>query len=386
MEIITDRNVATLHIQKQLFNNTHGIYCCDLPDIGILLGLGQRPVQNNNLHLHPLRGISIADTKSKSKERWWRIIPYIHFTDDQKRRASEVDLEQFLLRQGEKLLPSGFEKRLASDHSVTIRGNHWYDHAEERGGGPVSFLRKFYGLTYPEAVTRLLDGEQGKAFEPVERNKHREKKEFSLPPASSNMRRMYAYLLKQRGISREVVDAFVHAKLIYESAEPSADGSKEYHNAVFIGCDEHGVARHAHKRGLYSFGEGFKRNVTGCDSRYSFLFCGTSDRLYVFEAPIDLLSFITLHPEEWQEHSYVALCGVSENALLWMLEQNSALRQVKLCLDNDRAGIEASQRISESLQERGCSQTEILLPSQKDWNKELTDGSVPGQQEIEMTM
>ena len=41
----------------------------------------------------------------------------------------------------------------------------------------------------------------------------------------------------------------------------------------------------------------------------------------VFEAPIDMLSFITLHPENWQEHSYVALCGVSDHALLWMLEQ-----------------------------------------------------------------
>ena len=98
-------------------------------------------------------------------------IPYIHFTDDQKLRASEVDLEQFLFRQGETLIPSGHEKRLASDHSVTIRGNHWYDHAEERGGGPISFVRKFYGLSYPEAVMRLLGSEQGQAFEPVQRTK-----------------------------------------------------------------------------------------------------------------------------------------------------------------------------------------------------------------------
>lgn len=313
-------------------------------------------------------------------------IPYIHFTDDQKRRAGEVDLEQFLIRQGERLLPSGFEKRLASDHSVTIRGNHWYDHAEEKGGGPVSFLRKFYGLSYPEAVTRLLDGEQGKAFEPVARNKHREKKAFSLPPANSNMRRMYAYLLKHRGISRKVLDAFVHAKLVYESAEPSADGSRENHNAVFVGYDEHGVVRHAHKRGLYSFGEGFKRNVAGCDARYSFHCFGSSDQLYAFEAPIDMLSFITLHPESWQERSYVALCGVSDYALLWMLERNPALRQVRLCLDNDKAGIEASQRISESLREKGYGWVDVLFPSQKDWNAELTDGPVPEQQEMKMTM
>lgn len=313
-------------------------------------------------------------------------IPYIHFSEEQKRRAGEVDLEQFLLRQGEKLLPSGFEKRLASDRSVTIRGNHWYDHAEEKGGGPVSFLQKFYGLSYPEAVTRLLDGEQGQAFELVNKNMRREKKAFVLPPASPNMRRMYAYLLKQRGLSREVVDAFVHAKLLYESAEPSADGRKEHHNAVFIGCDENGIARHAHKRGLYSFGEGFKRNVAGCDARYSFHCCGTSNQLYVFEAPIDMLSFITLHPEDWQEHSYVALCGVSDHALLWMLEQSPRLQRVALCLDNDTAGIEASQRILETLQEKGYGQVDILLPSQKDWNMELTEGPVPAQHEMTMTL
>ena len=53
-----------------------------------------------------------------------------------------------------------------------------------------------------------------------------------------------------RLIDREVVSFFVGEKLIYESKEPSADGSKEYHNAIFVGYDENGVPRHAHKRGL----------------------------------------------------------------------------------------------------------------------------------------
>ena len=94
-------------------------------------------------------------------------IPYGHFTDNQKRQAGEVDLEQFLLRQGEKLIPSGHEKRLASDHSVTVRGNRWYDHAEEKGGGPISFLQRFYNLSYPEAVTQLLGGEPGTGYAPT---------------------------------------------------------------------------------------------------------------------------------------------------------------------------------------------------------------------------
>ena len=76
---------------------------------------------------------------------------YVYFSDDQKLRASEVDLAEFLRHQGEKLIRSGPEFRLTSDHSVTVRGNTWYDHAAERGGGPISFVQTFYGLSYPEA-------------------------------------------------------------------------------------------------------------------------------------------------------------------------------------------------------------------------------------------
>lgn len=57
---------------------------------------------------------------------------YVYFTDEQKQRANAVDLEDFLARQGEKLLRSGREKRLDSDHSITVRGNEWYDHASEK--------------------------------------------------------------------------------------------------------------------------------------------------------------------------------------------------------------------------------------------------------------
>ena len=86
-------------------------------------------------------------------------MPYIHFTDEQKLRANSVDLAEFLRRQGEKLLPSGREKRLASDHSITVRGNEWFDHASEQGGHAISFVQQFYNLSYPEAVMKLLDGE-----------------------------------------------------------------------------------------------------------------------------------------------------------------------------------------------------------------------------------
>ena len=298
-------------------------------------------------------------------------IPYIQFTDDQKRRAGEVDLEQFLLRQGERLIPSGFEKRLASDHSITIRGNKWYDHAAEQGGGPISFVQQFYNLTYPEAVTRLLGGEQGAVYDAAPKQKKVEKRAFALPPANKDMRRMYAYLLKNRLLDRDVISAFVREGLLYESCEKFKNGANVYHNAVFVGKDASGIAHHAHKRSINSIGRTFRINIEGSDPQCSFHHTGSSDRLYVFEAPIDLLSYITLHPEDWQRHSYVALCGTAEHAMLWMLEKDPQIHTVCLCLDHDAAGIEAGGRLADILWERGYDDIEVLQSEYKDWNEDI---------------
>ena len=143
---------------------------------------------------------------------------YIHFTEEQKQRAAAVDLEEFLRCRGEKLLSSGREKRLASDHSVTVRGNEWYDHAEERGGHAVSFVQRFYGLSYPDAVTLLLGGELGTAYPSAGERTEEPVKPFALPPANKEMRRVFAYLIKHRGIARDVVAHFAKAGLLYEDA------------------------------------------------------------------------------------------------------------------------------------------------------------------------
>ena len=298
-------------------------------------------------------------------------MPYIHFTEEQKLRASEVDLVEFLRRQGEKLIPSGVEYRMSSDHSVTVRGNEWYDHAVKQGGGPISFVQQFYNLSYPEAVTRLLDGEQGCIYTAAPKQEEKPKEEFALPPANRDMRRVYAYLLNRRFLDRDVVSAFVRAGLLYESCEISKDRTREYHNAVFVGKDETGVPRHAHKRSVNDIGRTFRINMEGSDPRCSFHYVGASDRLYVFEAPIDLMSFLTRYPRGWQEHSYVSLCGTSEHAMLWMLEQDPSLRTICLCLDHDAAGIEASGRLTEILHEHGYDEVGVIQPEHKDWNEDL---------------
>ena len=298
-------------------------------------------------------------------------MPYIDFTEEQKLRASRVDLVEFLRSQGEKLIPSGPEYRLTSDHSVTVRGNEWYDHAVKQGGGPISFVQQFYNLSFPEAVTRLLNGEQGAICAPAPKQKEEAPKEFVLPQANRNMRRVYAYLLNRRFVDRDIINTFVRAGLLYESCEMSKDKTREYHNAVFVGKDGSGIPRHAHKRSVNDIGKTFRINVEGSDPRCSFHHTGSSDRLYVFEAPIDLMSFLTRYPRGWQAHSFVSLCGTAEHAMLWMLEQNPNLRTVCLCLDHDAAGIEASGRLTEILHEHGYDNVGVIQPEHKDWNEDL---------------
>ena len=126
-------------------------------------------------------------------------MPYIHFTQEQKDLAARTDLEVFLRSRGEKLLPSGRDKRLSSDHSVTIRGNHWFDHATHEGGNAIGFVQRFYHLGYADAVSLLLCNGQV-----CERPVPSPQKEFTLPPANGNMRRVFAYLTQHRRIRRAV--------------------------------------------------------------------------------------------------------------------------------------------------------------------------------------
>lgn len=210
----------------------------------------------------------------------------------------------------------------------------------------------------------LLGGACGEIVRTPERPK--ERKPFELPCAGSNMRRAIAYLVKERHIDEDVVRHFVNEHTIFEDAQ--------YHNVVFVGMDGQGQPRHAHKRSTQS-GSSYKCNASGSQPEYSFHHIGTGNRLYVFEAPIDMLSFISLYPDCWQEDSYVALCSVSPKAVLHQLRTNPHINCISLCLDSDTAGVEGSKRIAEHIKMLGDYHVECLLPSHKDWNEELCAAS-----------
>ena len=295
-------------------------------------------------------------------------MPYIPFTDEQKQLANSVDLEEFLRMRGEMLERVGIEHKLiyydssGKHDSITIRGSKWFDHKNQTGGGAIKFMQEFYDMDFQTAVQELL----GQRVTPLSHSPPKaiakeEKKEFKLPEANANMHRVYAYLIKQRFIAPDIISYFAKQHTLYED--------KEHHNAVFVGVDENGVPRQASKRSTSTFGNAFRITCEGSDTKYSFSHFGKSSRLYVFEAPIDMMSFLTLYPKDWQKHSCIAMNGVYENAVLTALKSHSNLSEIVLCVDNDEGGIEAVDRLRDILHENGYPNVKRLAPEFKDWNE-----------------
>ncbi len=294
-------------------------------------------------------------------------MPYIPFTEEQKITANSVDLAEFLRMRGEKLECAGREYKLiyydssGKHDSITMSGSRWFDHKNQVGGGPIKFMQYQYGMSFPEAVQALLGYSVLPQRSPPKQEKAEEKREFRLPEANTDMHRVFAYLIKQRFIAPDIISFFAKNHTLYED--------KEHHNAVFVGVDEKGVPRQAHKRSTSTFGKSFRQTIEGSDTRYSFAHFGNSEKLFIFEAPIDMMSYLTLNSENWQKHSYITMNGVYENAVLTALKGHSNLSEIVICTDNDIGGIDAADRLRDILNENGYTDIKWLTPEFKDWNE-----------------
>ena len=280
-----------------------------------------------------------------------------HYTDKQIQAANHCDLAAFLYAHGETLKKRG-KQLLWEKHQVWIDGCRWYTHYESKGGYAVKFVMRYYALSFQDAIRELLSGVVSDCC-PVEEIP-KVQKDLVLPTRHTDMDTVKDYLIRERGIDPVVVSHFAYAGTLYEDAK--------FHNCIFLGLDEDGGSKHCHRRSVFG---SFKQTVAGSQAEYSFHHNGEDEWMFVFEAPIDMLAFISLHPEDWQSHSYVALCSVSERALLYRLKVNPNLKKIVLCLDNDEAGQTAAHRIRQQLYELGYSKVKILTPQNKDWDEDL---------------
>ena len=292
--------------------------------------------------------------------------------------AKNTDLPDLLERLGYHLQRVGRYYTTREMDSIRVRDRRtWHRYSNGTGGDAITFLQTFEGKGFRDAVEYLLDF-NGQSRDSPKSSRSRlppeeRRPEFALPPANGDNRRVFAYLRK-RGIAPQVIRSFLNAGLLYEDAK--------YHNCVFVGRDSSGQPRFASRRGTYDKdGISFKRDVPGSDKSVAFsLPCDPAvPWVLVFEAPIDLMSFCTLHREV--RSNAVALCGLYHGALDTYLRDNPHLRHVALCLDADEPGREAAEKLRAEYEARGLKVSTRTPAKGKDWNEYLQKRGPPRERE-----
>ena len=286
------------------------------------------------------------------------------FTDTEMQIARETDLPELLSHLGYQVKRVGRFHTTAEMDSLRIKDRRtWFRYSQNTGGDAITFLQQFCGKSFPEAVEYLLTFHRKARDAPIPQPKPiSPKQEFSLPPRNADDRRVFAYLRK-RGIAAQVIRQFLNSGLLYEDAE--------HHNCVFVGKNSAGQVKYAGLRGTYDReGKGFRGDVTGSDKRVGFAlpYDRSSDQVFVFEAPIDLMSYLTLHRNT---PNALALCGLYDGALQAYLTDHPQIKRIELCLDADEPGQKAAQQLQEKYQLQGYAVTVEKPRCGKDWNEYL---------------
>lgn len=313
----------------------------------------------------------------------------MRFTEDELAIAKSVDLCQVAASLGYTVQRIGKYHTLKEMDSIRIYDRtNWYrwSRSSEKGnngGSQIDFLRVFEGMSIKEAVFWLLDfagyhklnnGEYENRLTDrtriIAEKKVTERKPFILPERASDNSRLISYLTDERCISKGTVQLFLDQDLIYESAQ--------HHNVVFLGKDPYGKVRFASMRGTYDKdGRSFKCDVAGNDKRYGFhLESPGSNTIAVFEAAIDLMSYMDIFPNT-DEH-LLALGMVADNPLNQYLSDHPEIKGIRLCLDNDEPGRKASIALAEKYLHRNYT-VRIAGPPDgyKDYNAKIVRVNVP---------
>lgn len=311
------------------------------------------------------------------------------FSDEDLARAREMStLEVISARTGFNFKRVGYEYHAKEHNSLVVfsdqKGWAWYSRIRNgedcKGNNAISYLMKIEGLSFQDAVCELITPSQTVKYNPVGEQAIEKPKILELPPKAATTGAVEKYLVGERMIHLSVVKHCINYGYLYQD---------QRNNCVFVGRDEQGNPKYASKRGTYNppGQEPYKRDCAGSSKMYGFLMEGTcKEHIFVFEAPIDVLSHATLTmdkakglarndwPVSWQRHTRLALGGVSDNALQrYLITHPNIVKTISFCLDNDEAGQTHAQLYKEKYENEGF-KVNIFKPPEgmgKDYNEYL---------------
>jgi len=285
-------------------------------------------------------------------------------------QARSADILAFLGRRyGYSFTHKSGAYRCNQHPSLAVKNNRisWYWHSKGIGGfGVLDYLIKAENMSFREAVEAVTGINTTTA--PPTQAEAPKPKTLILPEKAGIPLRLYDYLCRKRGIDGDIVNTLMQKEMIYEDRRG---------NVVFVGYDEANKPRFASLRGTYGDCT-FRGDCAGCDKRYGFNTAADgadtpSDRLYIFESTIDLMSHASLEKTTtgaWEQHNRLSLSGTSDTALSFFLNQHNAVKELVFCLDNDTAGREATAIMARKYAAKGYTVL-TRFPKGKDFNEDL---------------
>lgn len=215
-------------------------------------------------------------------------------TKEQVEQAKSVDLVDYLMSRGYEINKTGNGYKIKvkdkfpgdlSSLSVFENRRGWKRWSNgTHGGDAISFLQNVMELSFQEAVLELSGSQaicmSAKAVY-TSNTPFFQEKYLLLPESANENSKVYNYLNKERMIDDNIIRQMIADKKIYQDIR---------YNAVFVGLDEKQEPKFACIRSTNS-SISYKGDCNGSDKRYPFSIEGLNrSKLYVFEAPIDLMS------------------------------------------------------------------------------------------------
>ncbi|WP_129721356.1 DUF3991 domain-containing protein [Xylanivirga thermophila] len=291
------------------------------------------------------------------------------FTSEEIERANNINLMEYAANQGFKLKKVGTDSYKIEGYGglyINPRKNIWNCFSQRKGGGPIQFVMLMKNKTWVDAVKELIRitpiQDLYRQKEVSKQNYKENKKEFILPEKNNTYKHMIAYLISTRKIDKDIVYKLIREGKLYED---------RYRNCIFVGYNKKGIPSYASKRGTNA-NIVYRGDVKNSNKAYPFCVKGSSNKVYVYEAPIEVMSYLTLFKLfngcQFVHHA-ISLGGLADVALDQYLKDNPQINEIVLCLNNDEAGINASNAINKKYTDRY--EVKIEYPINKDFNEDL---------------
>lgn len=292
-----------------------------------------------------------------------------HFSKEEIEKLNSLNLVELLRKDGYNIVAAHNGYYLEEHDSLKISEyNGWKWFSQDKGGKNIDFFMQYEDMDFITAanhIVQLSDATYEHTDAITKEKKYIEKDvnkiEYKKPTANIDNKRAFAYLTQKRCLDKSLVKSLMDTGYLYED--------KEHHNVIFLATDYDGNVVSSFERGTTE--KKFAGDTPGSIKDYRFRITSPgSDKVNIFEAEIDMLSYISMYGLE--NENYISLGGVSTRALdAFLNESGINVSTLNICLDNDKIGNQAAEKFKQKYSENY--EIKRDLPKFKDYNEDLVN-------------